>query len=60
MILGRTREASEEVWEDAEAVCSLRMVVLCAMQALVGQLVCVFPWLITDSHLLEERRWRRR
>ena len=35
MIFGRTREAREEVWEDAELVCSLRMVVLCAMHALV-------------------------
>lgn len=28
VILGRTREAREEVWEEAEDVCSLRMVVL--------------------------------
>lgn len=34
VILGRTREARDDVWEDAEAVCSLRMVLLCAMQAL--------------------------
>lgn len=32
--MGRTREARDDVWEDAEAVCSLRMVLLCAMQAL--------------------------
>lgn len=33
MILGRTREAREEVCDVAEVVCSERMVVLCAMQA---------------------------
>lgn len=33
-IFGRTREARDEVCEDAEAVCSASMVVLWAMQAL--------------------------
>ena len=33
-ILGRMREASEEVWEEAEVVHSERMVVLWAMQEL--------------------------
>lgn len=33
MILGRTRDAREEVAEEADEVCSLRMVVLWAMQA---------------------------
>jgi hypothetical protein len=32
--LGRTSEAREDVWEDAEEVCSLRMVVWCAIQEL--------------------------
>jgi hypothetical protein len=27
-ILGRMREAREEVWEEAEAVCSVRIVLL--------------------------------
>jgi hypothetical protein len=35
VIFGRTREAREEVCEDAEEVCSVRMVVLWAMQELV-------------------------
>lgn len=34
VIFGRTREAREEVWEEAEVVCSVRMVVLWAMHAL--------------------------
>jgi hypothetical protein len=34
--LGRTREAREEVEELAEVVCSLRIVVWWAMQALGG------------------------
>ena len=34
MILGRTREAREEVCEEAEVVCSVRIVVLWAMQEL--------------------------
>lgn len=33
-ILGRMREASDEVWLLAEAVCSVRMVVLQAIQEL--------------------------
>ena len=33
MILGRTRDASEEVADEAEVVCSVRIVVLCAIQA---------------------------
>jgi hypothetical protein len=33
-ILGRTSEAREDVCEDAEEVCSLRMVVWCAIQEL--------------------------
>jgi len=33
VILGRTREAREEVWDVAEVVCSARMVELCAIQA---------------------------
>src|SRR5690242_10714778 len=35
-ILGRMREAREEVCEEAEVVHSARIVVLCAMQALRG------------------------
>lgn len=31
---GRTRETRDEAFEDAEAVCSVRTVVLCAMHAL--------------------------
>lgn len=34
LILGRIREARLEVWEVADDVCSVRMVVLCAMQEL--------------------------
>lgn len=33
-ILGRMRDAREEVWEAAEVVDSVRIVVLCAMQEL--------------------------
>jgi len=33
-IRGRTRETSEEAFEEAEAVCSVRTVVLWAMHAL--------------------------
>ena len=33
-ILGRTSEAREDVCEEAAEVCSLRMVVWCAMQEL--------------------------
>ena len=40
MILGRTREASDEVWEAAEVVCSLRIVVLWAMQELLRVRSC--------------------
>jgi hypothetical protein len=35
-ILGRMREAREEVWDEAEVVHSERMVVLWAMQELRG------------------------
>lgn len=34
LILGRMMEGSDEVAEEAEVVCSVRMVVLCAMHAL--------------------------
>jgi hypothetical protein len=34
LILGRTSEARDEVCEDADVVCSVRIVVLCAIQAL--------------------------
>lgn len=34
-ILGRIKEAREEVWEEAEVVHSDRMVLLCAMQELI-------------------------
>lgn len=34
VILGRMREAREEVWEEAEVVHSDRMVLLCAIQEL--------------------------
>lgn len=37
--LGRTSETSEEALEEAEAVCSVRTVVLCAMHALFSLLV---------------------
>lgn len=33
MIFGRTRDASEEVADEADVVCSVRIMVLCAMQA---------------------------
>lgn len=35
VILGRTTEASEDVCDEAEAMCSVRMVLLWAMHALV-------------------------
>lgn len=38
-ILGRIIEARLEVWEEGEALCSVRMVVVCAMQELVRVLV---------------------
>ena len=37
--LGRTRETSEEALEEADAVCSVRTVVVWAMHALLGGLV---------------------
>jgi hypothetical protein len=35
-ILGRMSDGSDDVCDDADAVCSVRMVVLCAMQELRG------------------------
>ena len=40
LILGRTRPAREEVPEEADEVCSVRMVVLWAMHALGELSVC--------------------
>jgi hypothetical protein len=40
-ILGRISAGSDDVCDDADAVCSLRMVVLCAMQELGGKRVSV-------------------
>ena len=56
LILGRTREARLEVWEEAEVVCSVRMVVLWAMQALadVGRVR-----IGGGEDLLEQRSWWR-
>lgn len=40
MILGRTSDASDEVFDEAEVVCSVRIVVLCAMQAYSSGVGC--------------------
>lgn len=52
---GRTSETSEEALEDAEAVCSVRTVVLWAMHALGG--VSWVPAVEGQGIVLEQ--WRR-
>ena len=62
-ILGRMREASDEVCDEAEVVHSLRMVVLCAMQELVRASAWL-AWIqparyVTGDNALDQRRGRR-
>jgi hypothetical protein len=52
-IFGSTREASDEVWELAEVVCSVRIVVLWAMQAL-GRVSLTLKSVVRESRTREE------
>lgn len=59
-ILGRMSEARDEVLEEADAVCSVRMVLLCAMHELWIRVVWLAAVLEAAAvrDVLEQRRAR--